>query len=217
MATEKMSDATTKADILKDIAELIPAESKPVEEVIGNISENITIPKAGELPEVVINNTESTLPQSQPETTPENNPYGTDSDGVSWNPAIHFSDGRKTPLGKFRKQRGGKENAASIATQQNNPAISIEASGRAFSALFFSLGCGLFGPDFAPENESEKAMVEEPIKNYVAVSGIRDLPPGIALTIALVAYAGNKLATKETVRENAVKKFDWLKKLFKRG
>jgi hypothetical protein len=210
--------ATDKAQVLKDLAELLPAESKPVDEVIGNIGENITIPKANDLPEVVINNeTQKSTVSTSLETQSEINPYGTDSEGIAWDSALHFADGRKTPLGKFRKQRGGYRNELQNNGVQPQNAISVEASGKAFSALFFTLGCGLFGNEFAPENEGEKAMVDEPIKNYVAVSGIKDLPPGIALAIALVAYTGSKLAAKETVRENAIKKFDWLKKLFKRG
>lgn len=194
-----------KTEIISDAGEFAPPTSEPVGEVIGSIGESITIP-------------EETPATGQPdrEFTPSRLPP--DSAGEYFNPAIHFPDGRKTKTGKFRRKCGGSEQpeitATGTAPENSAPAnLTPEAAGKTFAGLFFAVGAGLLGADFLPENAQERKSVEESIANYCAVSGAVDLPPSLALAIALIGYVGAKVAAKKTVRERLIDKFMAIKKL----
>jgi hypothetical protein len=193
-------------ELLDDVTDILPNNSTPVPEVIGKINDTISLP------------VETGTPIAEQIPVIENL-YGKDCDGVLWDSNIHFSDGRKTKLGKFRKQKegmkDGQQNTANI-TPSETGSMSPAIAGQAFSGLFFSLGAGLLGEEFLPENTQEKRMVEEPIQNYCMATGTKDIPPGIALVLALVAYTGTKLATKKTLREKAIEKFKQIRALFVR-
>jgi hypothetical protein len=201
MATENKPDEIS----IDGIGNIIPPESKAVPEIVSGISDTINKP-----PE--------TAPQNSAPVSDTQNVDDLDADGVAWNPAIHFPDKRKTKLGKWRKRKDGmNETTGNTAPQCVTTSIPPDVAGKSFAALFFGIGCGLLGEEFAPTGTSEKEMVEIPFTKFCAETGVKDLPPSIALALALVAYTANKVATKKTVKEKLMEKASAIMRLFKRG
>lgn len=195
MSQEK-TDATPL--VTDEIGNILPDPSKAIPSVVENISDDISLP-----------------PEKGQGDMPADSVQGeTDSCGTVFNPAIHFPDRRKTKTGKFRKRKGGTDDDETpkqdIASNPANP----ETTGKALSVLFFGLGSSVIGStDFMPENQTEAEMVEKPMAVFCAQKGLSDIPPSIALVLAMVAYTAHKAASKKTVKEKLIEKFVAIKRM----
>jgi hypothetical protein len=81
--------------------------------------------------------------------------------------------------------------------------------------VFFASGEGIFGPDWAPE-QNEPEEIAGAFAAYFEAQQMTDLPPGWALAIALGGYA-LKRVNKPTVKERAFSAWVWIKGKFRRG
>lgn len=66
----------------------------------------------------------------------------------------------------------------------------------------FDMGTGtaatVFGPEWMPRDENERKMVVEALRVYLAAKQVKDIPPGLMLTVILVAYSAPRLNAPPT-------------------
>jgi len=112
----------------------------------------------------------------------------TDTAGAVFNPAIHeaMPDGtpRKTIGGKFRRKRGGG------GLRPSAPVVSLDVAKEAATSIcdFLFVTCkGVFGEHWEP-SPGERAQIHTAATRCAIAWGL-DLPPGLALTIAVGVYA----------------------------
>lgn len=155
-----------------------------------------------------------------------------DSDNQPFDPAIHSSDsegkGIKTQAGKWRRKRGkgSASNAAKTSTLGQSEASSgpsaaqqaATATGIACAEMTIGTCTMVFGPEWQArvhKDETGRVLLDErsymakAYADYCAAKGIHDIPPGVALSLALVAYAAPRFAEPET-RERAGTIREWL-------
>ena len=131
-----------------------------------------------------------------------------DSDGIVFDPEIHATDKDGNPsvtkTGKYRKKKG----VSSIATKErkvedvvNTQAGTLQAAGAA-TAVFVNTGVAVFGDEWYPEDipnfGSERDMLNKAFYDYMESKNISDFPAGVALSIALVNYAGKRFTKPKT-------------------
>lgn len=137
--------------------------------------------------------------------------------GTAFNPSIHATGADGGPVinadGSFRKRRGvgksspqsrvgGKKNSAGDSAAAAAKAAAT-AAGTALAQLTFVSGVIIGGEEWAPRKDAssgldEAAMMTDAYAQYCAAKGITDIPPGWALTVALLAYAGPRFAMPHT-------------------
>lgn len=63
--------------------------------------------------------------------------------------------------------------------------------------VMFDMGVGLlttgFGPEWQPENPDERQMIIDPLATYLESQGFTDLPPGVVLSIVVIAYSAKRI------------------------
>lgn len=140
----------------------------------------------------------------------------TDSEGVVFDKELHATDNDGKPsvtkLGKFRKKKG----VSSIAIKEKqkkaedvvNNEKALQEMGEGAAGTFVAVGAAIFGEDFLPENQDEERRLSEAFAKYLKASGMKDLPPGLALTVALGAY-GYRRVHKPQVKSKLQKFKDW--------
>lgn len=141
----------------------------------------------------------------------------TDSDGVGFDPALHAtgSDGKGilTAAGRWRKKRGA---AATARSQIGGAKAGTGTSGADQAATATGIACAemtigtctmIFGPEWQArviKSESGEVTLDEReymskcYADYCNAKGIKDIPPGVALTMSLLAYAAPRFAQPET-------------------
>lgn len=137
-----------------------------------------------------------------------------DTDGNSFDPTIHKTNKAGEPTlstkGKLVKKPGRKPNAGTaglprtssvVGGAQNAPSNSdaharmqARASGTMAANLVLQIGIVTGGDEWNPriDEESglnEKLMLENAFADYFEATGKTDIPPGMALTVAIGAYA----------------------------
>jgi hypothetical protein len=143
-----------------------------------------------------------------------NNATAPDVDGTIFDPAIHAVDDdgkpKKTLLGKFAKKRArdkGVKNSGTPAVSRlgtGKPAQSAddkkaaqEAEARNAGAIaagaMFTFGMLIGGEEWQPIKDhttgtDEAAMMAKAFGDYFAAKGMTDIPPGVALCIAIGGY-----------------------------
>lgn len=162
-----------------------------------------------------------------------------DADGSPFDPAIHVTDAEGNPklttTGKLRKRPGRKSGTgtATKSTIATGPAPDPEAearraaraTGTVAANLLISMGCMFGGDEWQPRRDAgydEKAYLETAFADYCEATGVSDIPPGLALTIAISAYAGPRFAMPKTRSKTksffmAIKKWWVNRKLKKHG
>jgi hypothetical protein len=138
-----------------------------------------------------------------------------DSAGEVWNPAVHSTgaDGKgiKTAKGTWRRRRGAgtaprsskvykpADNAAAEAAQkaQEVAAASARAAGCAIASSVFMIGRAFGGETWKPTPDEVSAN-NDAWTAYCLAKGIHDFPPGLAVCICTLGYAGPRLFTPET-------------------
>lgn len=154
-----------------------------------------------------------------------------DSYNQPFDPAIHSSDsdgnGIKTQAGKWRRKRG--KGSATSAAKTSTLGQSESASGPSAAqqaATATGIACAemtigtctmVFGPEWQArtiKDETgnvlldERAYMSKTYADYCAAKGIKDIPPGVALTLSLLAYAAPRFAEPET-RERTGTMREW--------
>jgi hypothetical protein len=141
----------------------------------------------------------------------------TDSDGRSFDPAIHETPLRINSDGFIAKRRGrvgGKTGAPnrsfvsqeSPQTKKPDNSKSVEKAGQVASekeaqfkaagdtsaALFETVGILVLGDEFRPENTKEHDAMALSFEAYYRAKGCPDLPPGLVLACSLVIYTARR-------------------------
>lgn len=133
-----------------------------------------------------------------------------DKNGATFDPAIHKVDKQGNPtltkLGnlilKPGRKAGKSTTGASVVntpgSAPTDPAIQKRAESRAAGVasanLILMLGVGIGGDEWQPRVDekqglNEKTMLEGAFGDYFEATGKTDIPPGMALTVAIGAYA----------------------------
>ena len=141
----------------------------------------------------------------------------TDVDGLPYDPSVHEVPLRINKDGWIAKRRGGgpkngkptsplrskvvldDKRAGGVVGSGaggNSAAVDlsaqIDASADMACGLFFTGATLIGGEEFAPEDRSEQDAVRGAFKNYFAVKGCPDIPPGIALVGALGFFVAKR-------------------------
>lgn len=137
-----------------------------------------------------------------------------DTDGNSFDPTIHKTNKAGEPTlstkGKLIKKPGRKPNVGTAPKSQTSSVVggaqgaSIEsdaharmqarASGTMAANLVLQIGIVAGGEEWHPRRDEqsgldEKMMLENAFADYFEATGKTDIPPGMALTVAIGAYA----------------------------
>lgn len=137
-----------------------------------------------------------------------------DSDGVPFDATIHT--GTKLKSGQWRKRKvagnpgstvaapRGKKNAAASTPEADASAAekiaSANAAGAMAAASVFMLGRAFGGKEWEPSPQ-EVEMQAQAWGAYFLAKDITDFPPGMALCIAIGAYAGPRFQMPETKKK----------------
>lgn len=154
----------------------------------------------------------------QERTEQANTTSNTDSAGVIFNPEIHAVDAdgkpKLTKAGRFAKRRGRKPGAdkpsresyikrpgGSSVSPKVSPGELTEADiqkarqmGVGMANMLFAAGRALGGEEWEPRVDAatgvnERLHVESAFADYFVATGKTDIPPGMALALAIGAYA----------------------------
>lgn len=134
------------------------------------------------------------------------NPATPPKSSGEFDPSIHATNDDGTPrltkTGKLRLRPGAKSrlNAGLNLPGEKPPPTEYDVAGHAAAMIFVTTGTILLGADFQPENEGEHEQVANAFACWCEANNINDVPPGIALAIALSGYIGKRLY-KPTVSE----------------
>lgn len=87
------------------------------------------------------------------------------------------------------------------------------------AAVSFDMGANtlsmVFGPEWQPQNETERASVIGALKTYFKAKEVKDIPPGMLLAIVLSAYAAPRLRAPSTSSKLAMA-WAWFKNKLRR-
>jgi hypothetical protein len=170
-----------------------------------------------------------------------------DSDGNSFDPAIHKTNKEGEPTlstkGKLIKKPGRKPGQSNTSQesfvagvsdkptpqtqQESKNRLQARASGTMTANLLLQIGIVAGGEEWHPRSDpsiglDEKKMLEDAFADYFEATGKTDLPPGLALTVAVGAYALPRFTMPKTrsrlgKAKDAIKKWWITRKLKKHG
>jgi len=132
-----------------------------------------------------------------------------DSDGLSFSPQLHETDEsgkpKLTKAGKLRKLRGQgakkmKSKIADIKAEQEKTKNESQRKSVSLVATNATQQLGIFlgGDDarFITDPYDEKASIFEAYDNYFEAQGVSDIPPNLALVLAVGGYGFRVMTTK---------------------
>lgn len=129
--------------------------------------------------------------------------YITNRHGERFDPSIHVTneDGspKLTKHGRFRHRPGRKSGSSSTDNDapERDPNLTLAAETAA--TLYIQSGVLLFGHEWLPNPEKmEREQLVAAFEAYFEAKGVIDIPPGVALAIALFGYAAPRLYMPET-------------------
>lgn len=182
---------------------------------IGDLAADIIATKSEARQETIdaIQSKSDTETPAQPVSTPGNgtgngtiggNAVGVDVGGNRFDPTIHETDHttglpRKTAAGLYRRKRGAgaRVNRTDSVTTSTIPQIAnahyMAAVGMA--DCFFGAAQSMLGPDWKPSDDERNSIIHQGSRCCERY-GITDFPPGVALVLALSAYAMNRQVTQ---------------------
>jgi len=144
-------------------------------------------------------------------------PYGVKADGT---PAKKRGRKPKSTQDEADKQRArlrsvgpGKGLPQKVQTPDVNPALAVvnyQALGETAANLWFNVGMLAMGEDWKPDNQGEALAVAGAFRDYFKSQQIKDIPPGLALTLVLTSYSLAH-AQKPTVKTRLQKVGAWFK------
>ena len=135
-----------------------------------------------------------------------------DDAGEAWNPEVHATGangrGVKTAKGTWRRRRGAGGRSGSVVAAKRGgvpPEATSEtqarAAGVACAHALFVFGRALGGEEWSPrdsDGHSETRLMESAFGDYFVATGRTDFPPGLALTMAVSAYALPRFTMPQT-------------------
>ncbi|AUR98301.1 hypothetical protein NVP1249A_07 [Vibrio phage 1.249.A._10N.261.55.B9] len=211
------------------IVEPKPSEAVQTETSSGGSLDNIANTLADSMPEVQ----EHAIEQEKAKTDAEREKWADleDVDGNTFDPAIHKTNKDAEPTlsrtGKLikkpgRKGGGGSSSGPSVigVKQEAKPdpeqaaRIQARASGKMAANLLMTLGIVAGGEEWQPIKDpttgiDEKQMLESAFADYFEATGKTDIPPGMALTVAIGGYALPRFTMPKT-RSRMQKVKDWV-------
>jgi hypothetical protein len=222
--------ASRKSVVITDggNAEIVSSLDQLNTEGVTTVIPTVEIPQIGNVDDAATTVMES-APEVQPHVveqhTREKAAAPGDVDGTPFDASIHAvgSDGQgiKTAKGQWRKRRGAakagaksvvgnKASAGSAAGSATADAAAV-AAGRAFAQLTFMCGRAFGGEEWAPillvENGvtkyDEDAFMTEAYTEWCKAKNIKDVPPGVILSVALISYAAPRMRMPETQKRVA--------------
>jgi len=141
----------------------------------------------------------------------------TDDEGNKFNPEIHLADAGGKPIinsrGYITKKRGRKKGctpnqklhlpdgkAATLAQEAEQATVKRQQAAYISGVGFINIGVLIFGEEWLPEKApvDETGMIVQAFDDYYKVKGVADIPPGIALVIALGGYGIKRFAKPVT-------------------
>ena len=151
-----------------------------------------------------------------------------DDNGTVFDPEIHATnkDGEPslTSTGKFRKKKGASKIARKIEMDPAaKEAQAARAAGRLAADMLVVSATSIGGPEWQPVGMKDGQQVQadfnehenlrKAFADYFEAKGISDFPPGIALTIAVSAYAVPRLTTGKETKTRLAKAKIWFSEL----
>ena len=145
-----------------------------------------------------------------------------DKDGNAFDPELHQTNEDGTPKigasGKLLKRRGkGGSRLKRPKKEQISPeTLQCQSQAKLATALLVTLGVSIFGDEWQPMSDEklgldEKSMLEEAFTDYFVATGAKDLPPSLALALAVGAYSLPRFTLPKT--QNRLVKFGgWVSK-----
>ena len=143
-----------------------------------------------------------------------------DAQGMSFDPEIHVTDSDGAPKltlkGKLRRRPGRKANTANVGGKVSPGGISHDPngltpqqklqarqSGDAAAGALIMLGVALGGDEWQPRKDDtigldERAALSGAFGDYFEAKEMTDIPPGVALTIVVSAYALPRFTMPQT-------------------
>lgn len=147
-----------------------------------------------------------------------------DKNGFAFDPDIHktkldgtpkltkgnqlwLKSGKRINNSKSFIKRGAAQPGAQPGSETDAPgpgteAAHYEASGRVMAETIFSLGQMFFGPEWAPQQVAgqidERGQMSTAWAEYFRAKGLSDIPPGMAIAIAMGSYTLPRLAMPTT-------------------
>lgn len=130
-----------------------------------------------------------------------------DHKGRAFDPSLHHVNADGTPIlnadGTVKAKRGRRPGSAShIPTEAPASQAEANAAGAAIAESIFMLCRGLGGEAFTPiqrDGIDERAMMISAWQRYCDVKGIKEIPPGMFVCIAMTNYIAPRF-TEPTVR-----------------
>ncbi len=138
--------------------------------------------------------------------------------GVEYNPNTHEVSPKTGKV--IKKRRGGANSASKVAVSSASPAGTASsqndegqarATGKFAAAALIGICSGVFGDEFQPEKTAqfdERAYLESAFGDYFVATGRTDLPPSMALIVAIGAYTIPRFTKPKTKSKLSAFK-DW--------
>lgn len=157
----------------------------------------------------------------------------TDKKGRPFDPNIHKTDASGNPMtnsdGSLRIKPGWGSPTFNKSSKPVNSRLNVDApqsppmsgpmmarqTGQQIANTIFAVGQAMGGEEWAPVKNDALGIDEytamcQAWGRYCEATGMNDIPPGIALTITMVAYVGPRFAQPKT-KKRATTAFQWLK------
>ena len=149
-------------------------------------------------------------PSGQDETDPTSETEGlTDKDGRPYDPELHTIQTRNGKRFLRRRKRTAKPDEAVDVTGPSGGSAMFDSSGAGVGAAALTeIVCvAALGEDWAM-HEGERASLSSAWGAYLDSKGLKDIPPGFILAIALSTYAAPRVS-KPTTKSRLVSIWTW--------
>jgi hypothetical protein len=149
-----------------------------------------------------------------PGVAPEPTPGQPDKDGTAFDPSIH--DARLNRDGVWARKRGRKKGSVSepaaprsiVGTADASPASPgsspigdrFDLAAELYTRAGYSVLDGAFSGDgeWLPENDGEHVALRGAVATYLRHKGTDDLPPGLAVGLAIATYGAKRISKPNT-------------------
>lgn len=167
--------------------------------------------------EEVIENKNQVIPEAVEKAKETATEVLTDEDGKTFNPDLHIANPDGSPRinsqGFITKKRGRKKgcapngklnlpdpHAGAVAAELQDATIKRQQAAYLSASGFINVGVLIFGEEWLPEKTpvDETGMIVQAFDDYYKIKGVADIPPGIALVIALGGYGIKRFAKPNT-------------------
>lgn len=194
-------------------------ETKPTDEIkfsfddLGGVHDAIQVESSEPNENFIEQTTAEEVATAQAKTSGQ-----TDKTGTAFDPELHAvdKDGNPsvTPLGKFRKKRGASKVATVTQAQEAQTKIA-NAKAAASAAVDMSIQSLelLLGAEWTPVQQDgldERNNLKDATANYFIAKEINDFPPGVALSVVVMAYAMPRIVGGPETKTRLAKAKIWL-------